>query len=97
MDIIENQLENPDFSVDDLAKILLLNRKQIYRKIKALTDHTPNELIRIMRMKRAALLLKTNRYTVAEVTYKVGFQDLKYFRERFKEHFGVNPSDLEGD
>jgi signal transduction histidine kinase/ligand-binding sensor domain-containing protein/DNA-binding response OmpR family regulator len=95
MDIIENNLEDPDFSVDDLSKQLLLNRKQIYRKIKALTDHTPNEFIRNMRLKKAAQLLKTNRFTVAEVTYKVGFQDLKYFRERFRAYFGVNPSDLE--
>lgn len=94
MAVIEQQIENPDFSVDDLAKKLLLNRKQVYRKIKALTDQTPNELIRAVRLKKAAQLLKTHRYTVAEVTYMVGFQDLKYFRERFREFFGVNPSEL---
>jgi len=96
MAVIEQQIENPDFSVDDLAKKLLLNRKQVYRKIKALTDQTPNELIRAVRLKKAAQLLKTHRYTVAEVTYMVGFQDLKYFRERFREFFGVNPSELGG-
>lgn len=92
---IEQHLEEPDFSVDDLAKKLLLNRKQVYRKIKALTDQTPNELIRAVRLQRAAQLLRTHRYTVAEVTYMVGFQDLKYFRERFREFFGVNPSEID--
>ena len=92
---VEAHLENPEFSVDDLAQKLLMNRKQVYRKIKALTDQTPNEFIRTIRLQRAAQLLRTHRYTIAEVTYKVGFQDLKYFRERFRAFFGVNPSELD--
>jgi DNA-binding response OmpR family regulator len=96
-EIVEKNLQNPDFSVDDLAQKLLMNRKQVYRKIKALTGQTPNDYIRNIRLKRAAQLLKTQRYTVAEITYKVGFQDLKYFRERFREVFGVNPSEFESN
>ncbi len=93
MDILEENLEDSDFSIDELAHKLLMSRMQVYRKLKALTDQTPNELIRTIRLKRAAQLLKSGQFTVAEVTYKVGFQDLKYFRERFKEEFGVNPSE----
>ena len=86
---------DPEFSVDDLARKLLMNRKQVYRKIKALTDSTPVEFIRVVRLKKAAVLLRSHQYTISEITYMVGFQDLKYFRERFKAFFGVNPSDLD--
>lgn len=96
LEAIEHHIEIPEFSVDDLAKKLLMSRKQVYRKIKALTDQTPNELIRTVRLKKAAQLLKSHQYTVAEVTYKVGFQDLKYFRERFREVYGVTPSEYTG-
>ena len=93
--IVEEHLEDSTFSIDDLSKKLLMNRKQVYRKIKALTNQSPNELIRSIRLRHAAQLLKTHRFTVAEVTYRVGFQDLKYFRERFREQFGVSPSEYE--
>lgn len=92
--IVEENIENPDFSIDDLARKLLMNRKQVYRKIKALTDSTPVEFIRVIRLKRAAALLRSHQFTISEITYKVGFQDLKYFRERFRAFFGVNPSDM---
>ncbi|MBN8683991.1 MAG: response regulator [Chitinophagales bacterium] len=93
--IVEEHLEDSAFSIDDLARKLLMNRKQVYRKIKALTNLSPNEFIRSIRLQQAAQLLKTRRFTVAEVTYRVGFQDLKYFRERFREQFGVSPSEYE--
>jgi signal transduction histidine kinase/DNA-binding response OmpR family regulator/ligand-binding sensor domain-containing protein len=93
--IIHEHIADPEFSVDDLARKLLMNRKQVYRKIKALTDSTPVEFIRAIRLKQAAVLLRSHQYTISEITYMVGFQDFKYFRERFKAFFGVNPSDLE--
>ncbi|MEN9415292.1 MAG: hypothetical protein RLZ62_1596, partial [Bacteroidota bacterium] len=92
--IVDQHLSNPDFSVDDLAGHLFMNRKQLYRKVKALTNQTPNEYIRSIRLQRAARLLKTRKFTIAEVTYQVGFQDLKYFRERFRDFYGVNPSEI---
>lgn len=94
-EIVEEHIANSEFSVDDLARKLLMNRKQVYRKIKALTDSTPVDFIRAIRLKQAAILLRSRQYTISEVTYMVGFQDLKYFRERFKAFFGVNPSDIE--
>ena len=95
--LIEAEMAEPEFSVDDLARGLYMNRMQVYRKIKALTNLTPNELIRNLRLKRAAQLLKTGQFTVAEVTYQVGFQDLKYFRERFREMYGVSPSSVNSE
>lgn len=90
---VEANLDDFDFSVEKLAKAMHMSRMHLYRKIKAITKNNPNSFIRTIRLKRAAQLLEARRYTIAEVTYKVGFQDLKYFRERFKKEFGLSPSE----
>lgn len=92
IDCIERHLADPDYSVEQLGKTLFISRMQLYRKIKALTGDSPNHFIRAIRLSRAAQLLEKG-YSVAEVTYQVGFQDLKYFRESFRKQFGVNPSE----
>ena len=69
-----------------------LGRTVFYRKIRGVTGYSPNEYIRIIRMKKAAELLLENRYTVAEVSYKVGISDPLYFSRCFKTHYGVSPS-----
>ncbi|NUO01038.1 MAG: response regulator [Saprospiraceae bacterium] len=92
---IENNLEDSEFSVDQLAAGVFLSRMQLYRKLKALTDQTPHDLIRTCRLRKAAALLATGKYTVAEITYKVGYTDLKHFREQFRKQFGVSPSAYE--
>ena len=63
------------------------------RKIKALTNETSNQFLRNIRLKHAAELLKQNVLTVAEVTWRVGYNDLRTFRSRFKEVYGVSPSE----
>ncbi len=93
---VEQHLDESEFSVDQLAHDLHISRMQLYRKIKALTGDTPNALVRTVRLKKAAQLLHTRQYNVSEVAYKVGFTDLKYFRERFREQFGVNPGEYRG-
>ncbi|MCC6459765.1 MAG: response regulator [Saprospiraceae bacterium] len=92
MDYIERHLADPDYSVEQLGKTLFMSRMQLYRKIKALTGDSPNHFIRTIRLNRAAQLLEKG-FSVAEVTYQVGFQDLKYFRESFRKQFKVNPSE----
>ena len=93
---VEQHMDESEFSVDQLAQDLHISRMQLYRKIKALTGDTPNALVRTVRLKKAAQLLHTRQYNVSEVAYKVGFTDLKYFRERFREQFGVNPGEYRG-
>lgn len=93
LEIVEENMDECAFSIDDLARRMAMSRMQLYRKIKALTGQTPNTLIRTIRLKRAAQLLETKQFNISEVAYKVGFSDLKYFRERFKEHFGATPSE----
>jgi len=91
--VIEKNVDNSSFSVEQLAAALFMSRMQLYRKLKALTGKSPNKIIREFRLQRAAQLLKTKQYNVADVTYMVGYNDLKYFREQFKKEFGIKPSE----
>ena len=67
------------------------NNKQMYRKMKQLTGMTPVEYIKSIRMKKAAMLLKQQKFTVAEVMYMVGFSNHSYFSKCFQAEFGVTP------
>lgn len=90
--VVEQQLENAQFTVDEFASIMGLGRTVFYRKVRGVTGYSPNEYIRIVRMKKAAELLLESNYTVSEVSYKVGINDPFYFSKCFKHHFGVSPS-----
>jgi CheY-like chemotaxis protein/AraC-like DNA-binding protein len=94
--IVEKNLSDFEFDVDTLAREISVSRRQLFRKIKAVTNNTPNMLIRSMRLNRAAQLLRESRLTVSEITYAVGFSDLKHFREVFQEQFGVLPGEYAG-
>ena len=94
--IIEENIANSEFSVVDLTQQLGFSKSQLYRKLKAILGTSANTYIRTKRLNTAADLIKTNSYTIAEVTYKVGFNDLQYFRSCFKNQFGVNPSEYDG-
>lgn len=93
--LIERHLDNADFTVEQMADALHMSRMQLYRKTKALTDFSPQQLIRHFRLQRAAQLLGSGQYNVSEVTYMVGYNDLKSFRSQFKRAFGVSPSGYE--
>jgi DNA-binding response OmpR family regulator len=95
--LVEKNIENPDYSVDDLATDVGMSRGHLYRKLVAITGKSPVEFIRIIRLKRAAQLLKQSQLTVNEVAYMVGFNNPKYFRKYFKEEFGVSPSHYNDD
>ncbi len=91
--IIESNFENEQFSVDKLAEQMNMSVSQLNRKLNALIDQPPGHLIRSFRLQRAADLLKKNAGTIAEICYKVGFNDQAYFSRAFKKQFGVSPSD----
>lgn len=93
LEVIEKHLPDYEFDVDALAQHLAVSRRQLFRKLRAVMGCTPNVLIRNLRLKRAAQLLQESHLTVTEITYAVGFADLKYFRSLFKERFGVLPGD----
>ena len=81
-----------ELTVDILCAAVNMSRTSFYNKIKALTGISPNDFIRNIRMKEAADLLKSRRYTVAEVADRIGFADPKYFTDAFKKFYGVPPS-----
>lgn len=93
MEIIENQIDNPDFSVDEFSKEMFMSRVTLYRKINSLTGKSPLDFIRSIRLKRAAQLLDKSGMSIAEVTYQVGFNNPRVFRKLFKDEFGVTPSE----
>ncbi|MFA6744231.1 MAG: helix-turn-helix transcriptional regulator, partial [Bacteroides graminisolvens] len=71
-----------------------LSRVQLYRKVKALTNYSPVELLRITRLKKAAALLSSSEMNISEVSYEVGFTAPSYFTKCLKEYFGENPNEL---
>lgn len=81
-----------DFNVDDLCSEMGMSRSSLYHKIKALTDHSPSDFVRQIRMTEASILLKSKKYTVAEVSDRLGYSDPKYFTDIFKKHYGMTPS-----
>lgn len=91
--IIDEMLTDTNLSVEDIGSRMGLGRVQLYRKTKALTGCSPNELIRNARLEKASQLLKTTDMTIAEITYEVGFSSPSYFTKCYKEQFGVNPTD----
>ena len=81
-----------EFNVDDLCIEMGMSRSSLYNKIKALTDRSPSDFVRQIRMTEAAALLKSKKYTVAEVSDMMGYSDPKYFTDIFKKHYGMTPS-----
>jgi signal transduction histidine kinase/AraC-like DNA-binding protein/AmiR/NasT family two-component response regulator len=89
---IEDNIDNPDFTVDTLCSLLNMSRTSFYNKLKALTAQAPADFVRNIRLKHAANLLKEGKYSITEVAERTGFCDGKYFREVFKKYFNVSPS-----
>lgn len=91
--LVEENISKSEFLVEDLCREMGMSRVYFYKKILSLTDKTPSEFIRFIRLKRAADLLEKSQLFVNEVAFQVGFNDPKYFRKYFKDEFGVSPND----
>ncbi|SDF18272.1 Signal transduction histidine kinase [Mucilaginibacter pineti] len=90
--LIDNNISNPNFSVEELSSDMYVSRYTLYKKILQMTGKTPNELVRSMRLKRAAQLLETGHLTISQICHKVGFKSQKYFVRTFKAEFNSIPS-----
>lgn len=90
--IVEKNMADPDFSVENFSQALFMNRVTLYRKLLTLTGKTPIDFLRTIRLKKAALLLSKSGKSVAEVAYETGFNNPKNFTKQFKEEFNVLPS-----
>ncbi len=94
LEIVSAEMGNPDLNIDRLASDMGLGRSQLYRKIKALTNYTPVELLRNIRLKRSREMLTTTQKSISEIAYEVGFSTPAYFTRCYKEAFGETPSEL---
>lgn len=94
VEIVNKEMENPELSVDGIAAQLGLGRSQFYRKIKALTNYSPVELVRELRLKRSRELLISTDRSISEIGYMVGFSTPAYFTRCFRDYFNETPSEL---
>ncbi len=92
--IIEKNIDNIELDVDTLAQQISVSRTQLYRKIAALTDMTPKEFVRDIRLERAAQYILQDKLTISEIALQTGFNDVSYFRKCFKDKFGMSASDF---
>ncbi|GAA4233507.1 two-component regulator propeller domain-containing protein [Postechiella marina] len=90
--VLDKHLENSDFSVDQLCSELAISRSQLYRKIQALTGKSIIEYINSYKLTIAMQLIKEKKYTLKEISYKIGYNDNRYFSRSFKKEFGNPPS-----
>ncbi len=90
--LIDDHMAESDFNVEKLARQMYISRTLFYKKIKGITGYQPVELIRTMRLKKAAKYIETGEFTVSEVAYMVGYNDIRYFSTSFKKQFGTSPS-----
>jgi DNA-binding response OmpR family regulator len=93
LQIMEDKIGDPEFDVETFSKEMGMSRTQLHRKLKALTDQSPSDFMRIIRLKRAATLLEGQVGNISEVAFLVGFNSLTYFTRTFKQYFGKTPSD----
>lgn len=93
MEFIENNIEEPNLTIDEFAEYLNMSRTVFYRKLKAMTGLSPIEFIMKMRIHRAAQLIENAEYTFSQIAYMSGFTDPKYFSKCFKRFMGVTPSE----
>ncbi len=91
--LVEDNFSNSNFNNDELAGLMFMSRSTFYRKLKAVTGMSGNEFIRTSRLNYAAKLLESGKYAVSEASFEAGFNDIKYFRKRFQDQFGVSPSE----
>lgn len=92
LEVVEKNIDNPEFSVEDFSRDMYMNRVTLYRKILSITGKTTIEFVRSIRLKRAAQLLEKSGMSVAEIAYEVGFNSPKNFTKSFKDEFKILPS-----
>lgn len=90
--LLEDNLSESDFNVKKLSEDLNISTTHLYRKLKALTGYSPVEFIRVFKLQKACEMLSNTNYSIKEIGYGLGFNNLSYFVKCFREQFGVTPS-----
>lgn len=93
-EFIYQNIDNPDLSVEILAEKLSMSTSSLYRKVKGISDMSPNDYIRVTRLKKAALMLCENNYRINEIAFLVGFSSASYFSSCFQKQFGMTPKEF---
>jgi YesN/AraC family two-component response regulator len=93
IDIVEANLSNEDFSIKTFTQAIGMSHSSLYKKVKSISGQTVNAFIRSIRLRRAAVLMLKENYTINQAAFQVGIGDVKYFREQFFKLFGMNPSE----
>lgn len=93
LEIFKTEMGNADLSVDMIASRMGLERSQFYRKIKALTNYAPVELMRRLRLQQGHILLTSSDRTISEIAYEIGFSTPAYFTKCYREAYGVTPTE----
>ena len=93
-DIVLAHIEDPDLDVEKLAKYMNMSRPTLYRKLKGITDLTPNEVINISRLKKAAVLLSRGKHSINEIAELVGYTSATHFGRNFQKQFGITASEF---
>ncbi len=91
--LVEDNISNAEFSVEELSQLLNMSRVNLYKKMLAITGKSPIEFIRVIRLKRSVQLLEKSQLSVAEIAYEVGFNTPRYFSKYFKEEYKLTPSE----
>lgn len=92
---VENNITDPELNIVEIAQYMGLSRSQLYRKIKSITEYSPNEFVRVLRLKYAARMIISG-IPISEIAYRSGFSSASYFTKCFKEFYKISPSDFVG-
>ncbi len=93
LEIIEQNITNPEFGVQKLAGEMCVSRSLLHKKLTAIVDLSANDFITLIKLKKSALLLLNSNLSISEIAFEAGFNDPKYFSRCFKKHFGKSPSE----
>jgi YesN/AraC family two-component response regulator len=94
LNVINEHISEEEFSIDELGKEVAMSRQHLHRKLKALTDRTPSQFVRSVRLIKARGLIKQKKGTISEISFSVGFGSPAYFNKCFKEEFGYSPGEI---
>jgi DNA-binding response OmpR family regulator len=92
VEYIESNIVNENLSVEELSRKMNMSRVSLYKKVLMLTDKSPVDFIRSIRLKKAVYLLETSQMTISQIGYEVGFNSPKYFTKAFKDEYNTTPS-----
>lgn len=92
VELVEANITNEEFNIDELAYEMAMSRSVFFKKVKSLTGQNPKDFIRDIKMNKAADLLRDQKYSVSEIAYLIGFPNAKYFSTAFKKYYGISPT-----